>query len=105
MTNLIAEVTIALNLATNWTGHVVGTNELGYVLTNHVAEISYQSNKYSFTLTNTLSDKALWRPVDLWTVKYFTNKAWYQIEWPKWERGIAIQTNINFPLEGIIVPN
>lgn len=72
---------IKLELATNWTGYMVGTNELGYVLTNHVAEITYQSNKYSFTLTNTVSDKAVWRPTQ---TLYVTN---YN-EWPKWERYI-----------------
>lgn len=61
MTNLIAHIVITLTLATNWTGHVVGTNELGYIVTNHVATITYQDVKHEFVLTNTLSDKAVWR--------------------------------------------
>lgn len=61
MTNLIATIVIHLTLSTNWTGHINGTNELGYVLTNHVAVVTYEGQKREFTLKSVPSDRAVWR--------------------------------------------
>lgn len=62
MTNLIASIVISLNLSTNWTGMNEGTNELGYVLTNHIATVVYEGQTNQFTLKSVPSGMAVWRP-------------------------------------------
>jgi len=84
MTNTVNSVTLAivwLVCATNWTGHRVGTNELGYVATNHVLRCEYQGVKYDFTLKTEPGAVAVWRPEGInlsnipWT--WYTN-LWFQ---------------------------
>jgi hypothetical protein len=74
MTNLIFAIT--LSLITNWTGLKVGTNELGYVMTNHTANIVYHGATNSFVLLSEPSDLAVWRTnITQWVTNmfYFTN--------------------------------
>jgi hypothetical protein len=64
MTNTINSVTLAivwLVAVTNWTGHRVGTNELGYVATNHVLKCEYQGQSYDFTLKSEPGVVMVWR--------------------------------------------
>jgi hypothetical protein len=53
--------TLTLDRATNWTGHVVGTNELGYVVTNHTAHLVYQGATNHYQLKSVPTDIAVWR--------------------------------------------
>jgi len=79
MTNTINSVTLAivwLVATTNWTGHHVGTNELGYVATNHVLKCEYQGVKYDFTLKTEPGTVAVWRPEER---NYFITNFW----WPR----------------------
>lgn len=62
MTNLLATIAVQLSLATNWTGVYFGTNELGYVLTNHEAVVVYQRETNKFLLKSVPSNIAVWRP-------------------------------------------
>ena len=62
MTNLLSQISIILSLVTNWTGVTVGTNELGYVATNHTAELTYRGVKREFHLLSEPSGIAVWRP-------------------------------------------
>lgn len=73
MTNIIAEMTVTLALATNWTGISAGTNELGYVVTNHQARIIYDGQTNVFELKSVPSGIAVWRPKQFWTI---TNWSW-----------------------------
>ena len=61
MTNTIASLAIELTLATNWTGIAVGTNELGYVVTNHTAIVSYEGEVKRYTIKQTPAPFAVWR--------------------------------------------
>lgn len=95
MTNLVAEMAVTLALVTNWTGVNVGTNELGYIATNHAARIIYDGKTNVFQLQSTPSSIAVWRPlpkvIGFWTVTnyhwpkelYFTNA--YQNTHPNWQ--------------------
>ena len=81
MTNLLSQISIILSLVTNWTGVTVGTNELGYVATNHTAELTYQGVKREFHLLSEPSSIAVWRP---WVPKYsggITNLLWQPWCW------------------------
>lgn len=60
MTNLVA--TIVLTLSTNWTGVTSGTNELGYVMTNHAAALQYDGKEYTLPLKSDPGSVAVWRP-------------------------------------------
>lgn len=78
MTNTINSVTIAivwLVAVTNWTGHRVGTNELGYIATNHVLKCEYQGKSYDFTLKTEPGTTAVWRENWNWLTEmhFFTN--------------------------------
>ena len=79
MTNLLSQISIILSLVTNWTGVTVGTNELGYVATNHTAELTYRGGKYSFRLLSEYSDIAVWRPWNAtgFTITNFDSRRWY----------------------------
>lgn len=52
---------LSLQLVTNWTGHVSGTNELGYVATNHIAIVRYDGATNEFKLKQVPSNIAVWR--------------------------------------------
>lgn len=90
MTNLIATVAMALNLSTNWTGYDFNGQELGYVLTNHVAMIRYQNETHTRLLKSVQSSIAVWRPkesitnyiINPWRVGSYTNI----IQLPEWQR-------------------
>ena len=87
MTNLIAEISIALICVTNWTGKMVGTNELGYVSTNHVATIRYDGVDRTIELKSVPSNLAVWRPMEV-------------INWP------SVETNIYYwPSPGLVITN
>ena len=86
MTNLIAELSIALICVTNWTGKFAGTNELGYVSTNHVATIRYDGSERTIELKSVPSNLAVWRPMEV-------------ISWE------SVRTNIFDWSPGIIVTN
>jgi hypothetical protein len=58
MTNLT--FTLLLSLSTNWTGTTFQDRELGYVVTNHVAEVVYRGQTNRYTLLSEVSDKAVW---------------------------------------------
>lgn len=75
MPNLITELSISLVVITNWTGVQLGTKELGYVATNHVANVCYEGEKYEFPIKTTGSDVAVWRLAPNYS---FTN-SWIQI--------------------------
>ena len=62
MTNLIAQLSISLVLATNWVGVNNSTNELGYVVTNHVATVNYEGKEHRFVLKEEAGHIAAWRP-------------------------------------------
>lgn len=62
MTNLIAQLIVTLTLATNWTGTVKDGQELGYVVTNHVATVTYEGTSNVFTLKSVPGNVAVWRP-------------------------------------------
>jgi hypothetical protein len=59
MTNLIA--TLSLITITNWTGVNFQNKELGYVATNHMANVAYDGSTNQFLLKTIPSDKAVWR--------------------------------------------
>ncbi len=72
MTNLIT--ILSLTLATNWTGILVGTNEMGYVSTNHSLTVHYDGTEHTFTLKSVPSNVAVWRPTQRWGEPiYLTN--------------------------------
>jgi len=78
MTNLVAELTLVL--ATNWTGYNFNEKELGFVFTNHIAIVKYETNTYPFTLKSTASSIAVWRDYKwpfqtnvIWNTITFTN--------------------------------
>lgn len=73
MTNTIAQFTVSLLLATNWTGVSFKDKELGYVVTNHVATVVYEGKTNDFTLNTVASDKAVWRDYKMqpWVVTNF----------------------------------
>jgi hypothetical protein len=54
---------IKLTAATNWTGVANGTNELGYVTTNHQAQVIYEGATNLFLLKSVPTSIAVWRPV------------------------------------------
>ena len=58
-----AALTLRLDTVTNWTGVNHDGQELGYVVTNHVAVIYYQGATNEFTLKTTASEIAKWRKV------------------------------------------
>jgi hypothetical protein len=70
----IQSLTVALIAATNWTGHINGTNELGYVVTNHVATIRYQGQTNEFHLKSVPTGIAVWRPQIIWVTNYLALK-------------------------------
>ena len=74
----LQEVHVTLELATNWTGVINQKQELGYVVTNHIANITYQNEVSHFTLKTVASDIAVWRPLVL-----VTNGV------PSWWRGVV----------------
>ena len=76
MTNLLAQISIVLSLCTNWTGIISGTNELGYVATNHTAVVTYREKQHSFLLLSENSNLAVWRPVAA-SAGTLTNGFWY----------------------------
>jgi len=89
-----ADIRVAsvLSLATNWTGITSGTNELGYVVTNHHAIVVYQEKTNSFFLKLDLSPVAVWRERRL-EINTITNMS---LDWiiPRW-RGMPIVTNFS----------
>lgn len=88
MTNIIAEITVTLALVTNWTGVSVGTNELGYVATNHAARIIYEGETNVFQLKSVPSRIAVWRPKDTgW---------WIATNWP-WSKVPVFTNSIHHP--------
>jgi hypothetical protein len=62
MTNIIWAITLVT--ITNWTGHMVGTNELGYIATNHSLTVNYNGTDHKFTLLSEPGNVAVWRPQD-----------------------------------------
>lgn len=83
MTNLLAQ--IAFVIATNWTGHQFNGQELGYVITNHIATVKYETNSYPFTLKSTASTIAVWRTplhsvalTNLGNIIVFTNEYYFR---------------------------
>lgn len=52
-----------LDAATNWTGLMSGTNELGYVVTNHNLHVYYMGATNQFCLRTDNSTVAVWKPV------------------------------------------
>lgn len=94
MTNLL--FTIALVLSTNWTGYINGTNELGYVLTNHVATVVYRGRTNEFTLLSEPSGTAVWRPqqATIWNsgslTNYSTIPMWTPRSYLWYDRGIEL---------------
>jgi len=62
MTNLIASIVITLTVVTNWTGHHNKSLELGYIVTNHVANLTYEGETHAFQLKSVPSENAVWRP-------------------------------------------
>ena len=74
MTNILAQISVALVGVTNWTGVQFNTQELGYVATNHVLTVVYQGETNQFTLKTAPSDKAVWRQhVAAWNNQYQTH--------------------------------
>lgn len=61
LTNLLSELSLSFVLITNWTGHVVGDMELGYVATNHNLSWTYETNNYVKTMKTVPSEIAAWR--------------------------------------------
>lgn len=76
MTN-ISSLIISLVLSTNWSGHFYQQQELGYVVTNHVAEVRYQGTTNRFTLKSDASNTALWRDQPVIQNQSLTNFYWY----------------------------
>lgn len=66
MTNRISELSLSFMLITNWTGHIVGGNELGYVATNHNLSWQYESNNFVHTMKTVPSEIAVWRQRYVW---------------------------------------
>ena len=65
-TNIVA-IAVVLTSATNWTDVIVHDQELGYVVTNHVAQIEYAGRQTNVVLLTELSGIAVWRPaVTIW---------------------------------------
>lgn len=58
-----AYVDVHLDVVTNWTGAQFNGKELGYLATNHIAEIVYQGETNMFTLKTTASEVAKWRAI------------------------------------------
>ena len=79
MTNLVAEIVVTLTLATNWTGVNFNNHEVGYIVTNHTATITYEGEKKDFALKSVASNIAVWRPANNWLV--ITNSAIYFKNW------------------------
>jgi hypothetical protein len=69
MTNIIWAITLVT--ITNWTGHMVGTNELGYIATNHSLTVNYHGTDHKFTLLSEPGNVAVWRPQE--SMLYATN--------------------------------
>lgn len=65
-TNLVASIAISLVIHTNWTDVIEQDNELGFLVTNHVAQIEYAGHKTNVVLLTELSGIAVWRPVLIW---------------------------------------
>ena len=81
-TELQFDSDIRLELVTNWTGYTFQGRELGYVATNHIADVFYQGATNSFTMKTTPSDTAVWRtnrilnaPMQVWITK------WPPVQW------------------------
>lgn len=60
MTNIIQQISIIISLVTNWTGVSVGDKQLGYVVTNHTAEIVYQGKTNKVELLSEPSSIAVY---------------------------------------------
>lgn len=70
MTNLIAQLVVFLTLGTNWTGSIRDGQELGYIVTNHVATVTYDGEVKQFTLKSVPGNVAVWRPQPVNEVQY-----------------------------------
>ena len=58
------EMSVQKELQTNWTGVSFQGKELGYVVTNHVATVTYLDTTNQFTLKTDTSNRAEWRPAE-----------------------------------------
>lgn len=74
LTNLLSELSLSFVLITNWTGHVVGDMELGYVATNHNLSWKYETNRYVHTMKTVPSEIAAWRKAYLFN----TTNSWFR---------------------------
>ena len=95
MTNLI--FTLMFSAVTNWTGVTSGTNELGYVVTNHQAQVIYEGATNLFLLKSVPTSIAVWRPAPTLptnSIMFLTNY---------WMPGLVItnQNATNFWLKGV----
>lgn len=70
MTNLV--VKLSLLLVTNWPAIYEGTNQLGYVSTNHVVSVDYENRHHEIVVKTDQSNIAVWRPL----ISQFTNYVW-----------------------------
>ena len=79
MTNLI--FTLMFTAVTNWTGVANGTNELGYVTTNHQAQVIYEGATNLFLLKSVPTSIAVWRPMETLNISTWnvTNKYPYYV--------------------------
>lgn len=97
MTNLLAQLAINLVLATNWTGVYSGTNELGYVVTNHIAVITHEGATNEVQLKSVPSSTAVWRPAAV-VQSYIMTNHWWNV--PAFSNCIVTtNVNANFTLE------
>ena len=76
MTNAI--ITISLVLTTNWTGVQDNGKELGYVSTNHVAQVMYQGATNEYILKTCASEKARWRDTKIMSATNIVNMWYYK---------------------------